>query len=89
VNEKWIKAKTNQEVIEAWLQGYQSQTGNLASDGRMLRSYGVPIARLVNGIVFLAPEMKRFWSKSTSRHLGLVKATAKARGMIIRWQKGE
>lgn len=60
-------------------------TRNLSTDGETIWSYMVPVARRYqDGSVSIAPEMSRFWSRTTTSHLHLVEAVARMQGVEVR-----
>lgn len=75
---------TNREIVERWLAGKPGMGRALRSNGIAIWSYMVMVARIVNPrMIEIAPEMCRFWSITTSRHLNLVKAAARHKGFSV------
>ena len=67
-------------VITHFLQGEPGWTRTLTSDGRRLMSYGVVIGVWEQGRVVL-PGAGTSYSRTTSRHRGMLREMATARGV--------
>ena len=72
---------TNEQVIEAWLNGNAAKAGNLSTDGTSLYSYAVEIGDTVPSgkkVVYDYTSGGSYgWvSQTTSRHVGLAKRFA-------------
>jgi hypothetical protein len=77
---------TNTEVVGAFLDRRPGSTRNLTTDGHKMFSYGVKVAEwLSNGLMVESRETleKRgsWWSRTTARHIGMVRREAGRRGI--------
>ena len=66
----------NNDVINAWIHGYEARTLNLSTDGKFMSSYDLVIGYTNDlGQVFVldytSPD--NFYSQTTSTHVGLAK----------------
>ena len=64
--------KTNQEVVNAWVQGRSAQGGHIFTDGVTIYSYGYhfPIATRNHGCILYN---KRHYSSTTAKHQSCVR----------------
>jgi hypothetical protein len=61
--------------------GRRAMSKTLQTDGETIWSYMVPVARKRGlNTVEISPEMDQYWSRTTSYHLNLVRATARSEG---------
>lgn len=84
---------TNQEVIDAWIDGYREKTKNMSTDGHNLYSYQTRIGCTISmpadlkavkwrgKLVFNYTSSGKFISQTTSRHVLQAK-----RAEVKRWK---
>jgi len=70
------------EVVDRFLDRRVGWSRTVHSDGTRLLSYEVVIGRWVDGTVVM-PEVDRWYSITTSRHRGILRERAAARGIPL------
>ncbi len=73
----------NSEVINAFLQHEPAGMSSLWSDGDILYSYAVPIAKWVGPRRVVIPDAEVKYSRTTSRHRNAVMDLLRARGISV------
>jgi hypothetical protein len=70
---------TNETVVTAWKNGKEATSGNLSTNGLIIRSYDIIIGVTTNGVKIGIDHTTKggsFHSVTTSTHVGLVKRVA-------------
>ena len=71
---------TNLDVISSWINRCPASSGNLSTNGTVLRSYGVGIAKLSGTTAWITTAK---YGHTTSTHTNLAKRMADADGYDI------
>lgn len=69
------------EAVVKFLQKERAWAGAVTSDGQRLMSYGVVIGYW-DGDRIILPESTKFYSRTTSRHRGMLRNVATDRGIL-------